>query len=250
MKRYGLIGYPLGHSFSQGFFTEKFRTEGLDGCGYSNYPLASIAELPDLIASQAELEGLNVTIPYKQAVIPYLDELDPRANEIGAVNCIRILRNGKEVVLKGYNTDMPGFEASLLDLIGERRPDALVLGTGGASKAVACALRRLNIRFHLVSRSGDGKEMLSYAGLTPEWIGKSPLIINTTPLGTFPHTESLPDIPYEAVGREHFLHDLVYNPAETAFLRQGRMRGATVKNGYAMLVGQAERSWEIWNGKE
>lgn len=246
MKKFGIIGYPLGHSFSQRYFTEKFRAEGLDDHVYDQYPLASIEEFPALIASVPEWVGLNVTIPYKQAVIPYLDELDPQARAIGAVNCIRISRTDGKAHLKGFNTDMPGFEASLREMLGDRRPDALVLGTGGASKAVACALERLGIRFRLVSRSGDGETILSYKEITPEWIAQTPLIVNATPLGTFPDVDTLPDIPYEALGRGHYLHDLVYNPAETAFMRQGRLRGATVKNGYAMLIGQAQDAWKVW----
>ena len=248
MKRFGLIGYPLGHSFSQGYFAEKFRREGLTGCVYENFPLESIADLPGLIAAHPDLCGLNVTIPHKQAVIPFLDELDPQAAEIGAVNCIGITRaaDGKPC-LKGYNADAWGFERSLLALIGNARPDALILGTGGASKAVAYVLARLEIAFRFVSRNGDGRTVLSYSGLTPELIAATPLIINTTPLGTFPNTDTRADIPYDAIGRGHFLHDLVYNPSETAFLREGRRRGAAVKNGYVMLTGQAERSWEIWN---
>ena len=249
MKRFGLIGYPLGHSFSRGYFTEKFRREGLSECVYENFPLASIGELPGLVASRPDLVGLNVTIPYKQAVIPYLDGLDPRAEEIGAVNCIKINRVGGRVCLKGYNADAQGFERSLLELLGARRPDALILGTGGASKAVAYVLSALGIAYRFVSRTGGG-EALSYTDLTPEIIAQTPLLIHTTPLGTFPDTETLPAIPYDGIGPGHFLHDLVYNPPETAFLREGRRRGAAVRNGYAMLVGQAECSWQLWNGDE
>jgi len=250
MKRFGLIGYPLGHSFSKGYFTEKFIREGFSEYAYENFPLEFIEELPGLIECNPDLEGLNVTIPHKQAVIPYLNELDPRAAEIGAVNCIKVTRSNGGVRLKGYNADAWGFEHSLLDMIGTQRPDALILGTGGASKAVAYVLTQLGISFHFVSRTGNGEHILSYHDLSPELITRTPLIINTTPLGTYPNTDTLPAIPYEAIGRGHFLHDLVYNPAETTFLREGRLRGATVKNGYAMLLGQAERSWEIWNGKE
>lgn len=246
MTRFGIIGYPLGHSFSQRYFTEKFAAEGLADHVYDKFPLASIDEFPALVASLPDLVGLNVTIPYKQAVIPFLDELDEQARRIGAVNCIRVSHTGGKILLKGYNTDMPGFETSLKELLGERRPDALVFGTGGASKAVACALERSGIRFRLVSRSGDGVNILSYNDLTSELIAETPLLINATPLGTFPDTDALPPIPYEGIGRGHFLHDLVYNPAETAFLREGRRRGAAVKNGYAMLLGQARDAWAVW----
>ena len=250
MKRFGLIGYPLGHSFSKGYFTEKFNREGFSEHVYENFPVEFIEELPGLIELHPDLEGLNVTIPHKQAVIPYLNELDSGAAEIGAVNCIKVIHGNGSTRLKGFNTDAVGFERSLLEMIGGLRPDALILGTGGASKAVAYVLTHLGIRFRFVSRTGNTEHILSYAELNLEIIARTPLIINTTPLGTSPNIESLPPIPYDGIGREHFLHDLVYNPAETAFLREGRLRGATVKNGYAMLVGQADRSWEIWNGRE
>lgn len=248
MRRYGLIGFPLGHSFSQAWFTRMFAENGIGDCVYENFPLESIGELPALIARRPDLHGLNVTIPYKEAVIPYLDEIDPQAAAIGAVNCIKITRTGDATRLKGYNADAWGFERSLLGMIGAGRPDALVLGTGGASKAVAHVLDKLGIAFRFVSRRANG-EILSYDDLTPATIEQTPLIVNTTPLGMSPHTGASPDIPYETIGKFHFLYDLIYNPAETAFLHKGRMRGATVMNGYSMLTGQAEKSWEIWNGE-
>ena len=250
MKRFGLIGYPLGHSFSKGYFIEKFIREDRPDSVYENFPLDSAGGLPELIASHPDLQGLNVTIPHKQAVLSCLDELDQQAAQIGAVNCIKITRSGGKIHLKGYNTDAWGFGRSLAEMLGKERPDALVLGTGGASKAVAYVLKQLGIRFRFVSRTGDGEAILSYEGLTPETIARTRLIVNTTPLGTYPDTGAMPAIPYDGIGRGHFLHDLVYNPSETAFLREGRVREAAVKNGYAMLVGQAERSWEIWNGTE
>lgn len=244
--RYGLIGFPLGHSFSRSFFTEKFQRERLQGVEYDNFPLASIEEVLPMIGANPDLQGFNITIPYKQAIFPLLDEVAPQARAIGAVNCVRIFRSGGGVILKGFNTDAYGFHRSLATMLGSIRPQALVLGTGGASKAVCYVLRELGIEYRLVSRSGGG-EILSYADLTPAQVAASRLIVNTTPLGTFPRIDTLPELPYEAISRGHFLHDLVYNPAETAFLHEGRLRGATVKNGYDMLLGQAERSWEIWN---
>lgn len=245
MKHYGIIGNPLGHSFSRGYFTEKSGRERLD-CVYDNFPIDRIELLHGLVDTHPDLVGLNVTIPYKQAVIPLLDGLDPQAEKIGAVNCIRIVRSGGKRCLIGYNTDASGFEHSLLSMLGDRRPEALVLGTGGASKAVAYVLMKLGIRFRFVSRNGQG-DILSYDELAPEVIANYKLIVNTTPLGTYPNVETRPQIPYEGIGNEHFLHDLVYNPAETAFMKQGRMRGAVVKSGYAMLIGQAEKAWEVWN---
>ncbi len=245
MKRYGLIGFPLGHSFSKGWFARMFAAEGRTDCVYENYPLASIDELPGMIAQNPDLEGFNVTIPYKEAVMPCLDELDPQAAAVGAVNCVKIVREGGEVRLRGYNTDVYGFRRSLLSMLGAARPDALILGTGGAAKAVVYVLENEGINYMMVSRrAGEGR--LAYEALTPELVERTPLIVNTTPLGMFPAVEVRPEIPYEAVGSGHFLYDLVYNPAETAFLHAGRVRGAAVMNGCAMLVAQAERSWEIW----
>ncbi len=249
MREFGLIGYPLGHSFSRGFFTQKFEKEGLIDCRYLNFPLESVTLAEELVREHPSLEGFNITIPYKQAIFPYLTSLDPEAREIGAVNCVKIRRNSEGVAeLTGYNTDAFGFRRSLLQMIGDRRPAALVLGTGGASKAVGYVLKELDIDFVNVSRrSSEGT--IRYEELTPRIVSERKLIVNCTPLGTFPQVEAKPDLPYDAIGQEHFLKDLVYNPAETAFLREGRLRGATVKNGYSMLVGQAERSWEIWNDK-
>ena len=246
MRRYGLIGWPLGHSFSQGWFSRMFHERGITGCVYENYPLESIDGLPALLRQHPDLYGFNVTIPHKEAILPYLDELDPQAAAVGAVNCAKVTRESGKIYLKGYNTDVYGFERSLFGMLGEKRPSALVLGTGGASKAVRFVLAHAGIAFQAVSRQGGG-ERLSYGELTPELVARTPLIINTTPLGMSPHTDARPAIPYDAVGPGHFLYDLVYNPAETAFLRAGRRHGATVMNGYAMLVAQAEKSWEIWN---
>ncbi len=245
MKRlYGLIGFPLNHSFSVRYFTEKFQRENLSEYEYRNFPLESIHELPNMLESHPELLGFNVTIPHKQRVIPYLTALNAEALEIGSVNCVKITPQG----LYGYNTDVYGFRKSLLELIGSQRPNALILGTGGASKAVCYVLRKLGIAHTLVSRnSGPGK--LSYEELSAETIRRHPLIINATPLGTFPNVTECPTLPYEAISSLHYLFDLVYNPPLTEFLRRGKERGATICNGYEMLQEQAEKSWEIWNTK-
>ncbi len=241
MKKYGLIGYPLGHSFSERWFREKFAREGIMDCSYTAMPIAHIGMLPELLAANPGLRGLNVTIPYKEAVMPYLTRLDDEARQVGAVNCVKI-ENGE---LTGYNTDVYGFRRSLLGLIGDQRPDALVLGSGGAAKAVAHVLRGLGMAYRIVSRRKSG-EGLAYDELTTEVIARHPLIVNTTPLGTYPAVDGCPALPYDGIGAGHFLYDLVYNPPLTRFLAQGAERGAATMNGERMLVGQAERSWEIW----
>ena len=242
MKTYGLIGYPLGHSFSARYFADKFTQEQIVDCQYLNFPIESIDRLPEMLEQEKNLRGFNVTIPYKQAVFAYLDDLSDEARAIGAVNCVKIGPNG----LKGFNTDAYGFSRSLLNLIGDRRPQALVLGTGGASKAVCYVLTQLGISHRLVSRQ-SGSNRLSYAEVTSELIHQTHLIINATPLGTFPNVKDCPDIPYQALGPDHFLFDLVYNPAVTEFLKRGTDQGAHTQNGYDMLIGQAEKAWEIWN---
>lgn len=245
VKIYGLVGYPLGHSFSQRYFTEKFAKEGIRDAEYRNFPLSSINELPGLLESTPGLCGFSVTIPYKEQVIPYLDGMDGEAEAIGAVNCVKIL-DGK---LYGYNTDAYGFRNSLLEFIGDERPGALVLGTGGAGKAVKYVLSGLGIGYKMVSRTaGSGK--LTYEELGEEIISNNKLIVNTTPLGTFPDIQKYPDIPYGFISDGHFLFDLVYNPSETEFMKRGKARGARTSNGYGMLTGQAERAWEIWQSPE
>lgn len=241
MKNYGLIGFPLTHSFSVRYFAEKFEKEGIKDASYQNFPLESIEELPDLIHNQ-KLDGFNITIPYKEAVIEYLDSVDTDAEAIDAVNCVKIT-DGK---LKGYNTDVYGFRESLKKFIGERSPKALILGTGGSSKAVSHALSELDIPYSFVSRRKKA-EWYTYADLTPAVLGTYQLIINTTPLGMFPNMDGFVPLPYEALTSEHFLYDLIYNPAETQFLKMGREHGAQTKNGLEMLHLQAERNWEIWN---
>lgn len=243
MRRYGLIGYPLTHSFSERFFTEKFQREGINDCTYSNFPIAEIDALPQVLADPA-LCGLNVTIPYKQQVIRFLHELSPVVEDIGACNCIRIKRGR----LGGYNTDVVGFERSLVRKLAPHHRKALVLGTGGASKAVGYVLRKIGIGYRLVTRhprpdTGD----LGYGEIDAGLLAEFPLIINTSPVGMYPRVDDCPGLPYEALGPLHYLFDLVYNPARTLFLQKGEAAGAVVENGYEMLVLQAEESWRIWN---
>ncbi|RPD40833.1 shikimate dehydrogenase family protein [Chitinophaga barathri] len=239
MRLFGLIGFPLSHSFSKGFFADKFRNESITGCHYENFPIPSIEEFPGLWAHHAELEGLNVTIPYKQAVIPYLDELSDAAKAIGAVNCIR-RKDGK---LTGNNTDVIGFSRSLQPLLQPQHTKALILGTGGAAKAVKYSLEQLGITYTEVSRSGP----VQYEALNETMMREHTLIVNTTPLGMYPNVNEAPPIPYEFTGAQHLFYDLIYNPAETQFMKNGAAQGAAVKNGHEMLVLQAEASWEIWN---
>lgn len=243
--RYGLIGRKLGHSFSEKFFGEKFETEKIDA-SYRPFQLATITELPALLENTPGLKGFNVTIPYKEEVMAYLDSIDREAEEVGAVNCVKIT-DGK---LRGYNTDVFGFRNSLIGFIGDSRPSAIVFGTGGAAKAVTHVLQKLGIDYISVSRGGkDGAMTYEDMAAAPGIVSSHKLLVNTTPLGMYPDVDAAPDIPYEAVTPDHYLFDLVYNPAETLFLKKGKSRGAHTINGYEMLVGQAERSWDIWTGK-
>jgi shikimate dehydrogenase len=238
---YGLIGYPLGHSFSQQFFTEKFRALGLHDHEYLNFPIEEISQLPDLIKDIPRLRGFNVTIPHKQRIMPLLDRIDDQAAAIGAVNCVSLL-DGK---LTGYNTDADGFKLSIKPFLENHYERALILGTGGSSRAVAYVLKQWGIPFHFVSRE-KRNGAISYADINPDSIQHFKLIINTTPLGMFPNVDASPPLPYEALGSSHFLYDLVYNPEETKFLQLGKLAGARTMNGMAMLRLQAEKSWEIW----
>lgn len=243
MKRFGLIGYPLGHSFSKKYFTEKFEREQLHDHAYELFPLQSIHELPGLVSSHPDLIGLNVTIPYKQAVLPYLDatRLPP---DLPASNCIKI-EDGK---LTGFNTDVIGFEKTFVPHLKPHHTRALVLGNGGATAAVLHVLNKFGIEYNVVSRKLHRGSTLTYDGLSSELIAEHTVIINTTPLGTFPEVDRCPDIPYESITSRHYLYDLIYNPAKTLFLLQGEKRGARIVNGYDMLEIQAEESWKIWNG--
>jgi shikimate dehydrogenase len=241
MRKFGLIGYPLSHSFSQKYFTEKFRQLQITDCSYELFPIEDIGGLKDIL-NDPELCGLNVTIPHKQSVIPFLHGRSAVVEEIKACNCIRI-ENGR---LYGHNTDTVGFEESLVRKLQPYHRRALVLGTGGASKAVEYVLRKLQIEYKSVSRNAAPGQ-LSYADVDEDMMYSHLLVINTTPLGMYPKVEECPPLPYEAIGAQHYLFDLVYNPARTLFLRNGEQRGAAVENGYDMLIGQAEESWRIWN---
>lgn len=247
MKRlYGLVGYPLGHSFSRAFFQEKFEREGIDA-SYENFEMASLDGLRQLIAEREELCGLNVTIPYKTEVIALLDELDDQAREIGAVNVIQITRHpGGQVWLKGYNSDIIGFTRSIAPLIGDDMRQALILGTGGASKAVYAGLKSLHIDATFVSRKRRGN-IIAYDDLTPELMASHRIVVNTTPLGMYPHTDECPHIPYEALTPGHLCYDLIYNPEVTRFLDLSARQGCTTKNGTEMLHLQALAAWDIWN---
>lgn len=242
MRKFGLIGKNISYSFSKAYFTEKFSRETLVNCSYENFDLQDISYFYKILKDK-ELRGLNVTIPYKEQVIPLLDTLDEMAEKIGAVNTIAILPDGR---LKGYNTDYLGFTQALKPLLHKDIHSALILGTGGASKAIAFGLSSLGINFRYVSRTPK-VNMLSYHDLTREIIKKNLLIIQSTPLGTFPNVKEKPDLPYHLLSEKHLLFDLVYNPAQTAFMKEGTARKAKVSNGLNMLIGQAEAAWEIWN---
>ena len=237
MRTFGLIGKTLVHSFSEGYFNKKFHTEDVNDAEYKNFELNNISEFTDLI-SKMKLSGLNVTIPYKESVIPFLDELTPKAKEIGAVNTIQF----KDNKLIGHNTDTIGFSQSIYPLLNERK-NALILGNGGASKAVQYALKTLNIKYKIVSR----KSSFDYSDISIKSIGYYDIIINTTPLGTYPKTADFPQIPYKQLNENHLLFDLIYNPIESTFLRFGKTRNCSIKNGLEMLEIQAESSWNIWN---
>lgn len=248
MDRYGLIGYPLAHSFSAQFFNEKFKQEKIDA-EYLNFEIEQIDDLPEIIALNTHLRGLNVTIPYKETVLDFLDDISPIAKKIGAVNVIKVqqlTKGSPDYQLKGYNTDYIGFKHSLKPLIDiNHHCKALVLGTGGASKAVCVALDALGVEWTYVSRRPK-QGAFTYSMLTRKMMEEYKIIINTTPLGTYPDVEDAPTIPYEALSSRHLLYDLVYNPAETAFLKKGNQMGAITKNGAEMLRLQALAAWSIW----
>lgn len=247
MAKFGLIGYPLSHSFSRKFFTGKFKNEGIDA-EYQNFEISDISLFPQVIKDNPDLVGLNVTIPYKTQIIPYLNEVDAEANEIGAVNVVKIDRmDDGSVKLIGYNSDIIGFQNSIAPLIEKKiHKKALILGTGGASKAVVKALNNLGIVAKYVSRSRENN-VLAYNELDKNVLKEYTVVINTSPVGTFPKIDEAPLIPYGCLTENHLLYDLVYNPEDTKFLRLGKLNGAKVKNGYEMLVLQALASWDIWN---
>ena len=245
MDKYGLIGVPLGHSFSRNFFNEKFENEGIKA-KYINFEIPQIEDLPEILASNPELKGLNVTIPYKQKVMAYLDELSPEAKAIGAVNVIRVSHKGKDVVLKGFNSDVIGFTKSIEPMLEPAHKKDLILGTGGASKAIEYGLKTLGLETLFVSRTKK-ENTITYEEVTPEIIKEYNVIVNCTPLGMYPKADTCPDIPYEAMDGHTILYDLIYNPDETLFLTKGSKYGATTKNGLEMLLLQAFASWEFWN---
>ena len=245
MDIYGLIGYPLGHSFSVGYFNEKFQNEGIDA-KYVNFEIPQIEMLEEVIASNPDLKGLNVTIPYKEKVISYLDNVSSEARTIGAVNVIRVIHKGRSVILKGYNSDVIGFTQSIEPRLEPYHKKALILGTGGASKAVNYGLKSLGLETVFVSRY-ERPGTIQYEKLTPDDIKEYNVIVNCTPCGMYPHSNKCPNLPYEAMDSHTLLYDLIYNPDETLFMYKGRKQGATVVNGLEMLLLQAFVSWEIWN---
>lgn len=246
MRKYGLIGYPLGHSFSRKYFGEKFKNNRIPDCSYENYPLDAINQLPDLLSNEPELCGLNVTIPYKSEVIRYLDSVDKEASEIGAVNVIKIGRSGGKIILSGFNSDITGIRDSIKPYMKNNLKNALVLGTGGSSRSVCYVLKSMGLTVKMVSRERR-EGVISYEDITPELISVSGLIVNTTPLGMYPAVDAKPDLNYSILGKNHILFDLVYNPEITKFLEAGLSQGCTVITGLKMLHSQAERAWEIWN---
>lgn len=248
MDKYGLIGYPLGHSFSTGYFNEKFQSEGIDAV-YENFEIASIENFPEVVDTNPKLKGLNVTLPYKEKVIAYLDMLSPEARAIGAVNVIKVIHKGKNTVLKGYNSDFIGFAKSIEPLLQDYHRKALILGTGGSSKAIDFALKSLGIKTKKVSRT-ERPDALRYEDITPDIIKEYNVIVNCTPCGMYPKADNYPQLPYEAMDEHNLLYDLIYNPDETMFMKKGMTRGAVVKNGLEMLLLQAFASWEFWHNQD
>lgn len=248
MDKYGLIGFPLGHSFSKNFFNEKFENENIDA-EYINFEIPNIEELVEILDVNPELRGLNVTIPYKEKVISYLDYISPEARAIGAVNVIRVTHKGNKLVLRGYNSDVIGFTKSIEPLLERFHRKALILGTGGASKAINYGLKSLGLETVFVSRY-KRPGTIQYEDITPEVIKDYNVIVNCTPVGMYPKVEECPLLPYEAMDNHTLLYDLIYNPDRTLFMQKGAEHGATVKNGLEMLLLQAFASWDFWNGKE
>lgn len=242
--KFGIIGKDISYSFSRKYFQEKFKKLGFDNYQYFNFDIPEIEEFPFLLYHREdEFRGLNVTIPYKEAIIKYLDEVESEAQKIGAVNTIRVTEDNQ---LIGYNTDVYGFQKSIEPLLKSHHKKALILGTGGASKAIAYVFNKLNIAYKFVSRS-ENENMLTYEMLDAEMMGEYSIIVNCSPIGTHPNVEEAPAIPYQYLSEKNLLYDLIYNPSETKFLREGKKQGASIKNGLEMLELQAEKSWEIWN---
>ncbi|MCK5781587.1 MAG: shikimate dehydrogenase [Flavobacteriales bacterium] len=243
MREYGLIGRNISYSFSEGYFSDKFKKLGISDCSYSTFDLSDISELKKLLKSKSDLKGFNITIPYKEEVIEFLDEIDESAKSIKAVNTVKIV-DGK---LIGYNTDTFGFRTSIKPFFEPQHRKALILGTGGAAKAIAFVLEQLGVSYLYVSRNPKSDNEVSYSELTKEAIANFPFIINCSPIGTFPNVDIAPEIPYEGIGDKHLLYDLVYNPKESLFLKKGKEMGAATVNGLSMLYHQAEEAWRIWN---
>ena len=248
MDKYGLIGYPLVHSFSKSFFNEKFQNEDIDA-EYINFEIKTIDDLPEVLATNPELKGLNVTIPYKEKVLSFLDYVSVEARAIGAVNVIRVESTGDDTFLRGYNSDVIGFTKSIEPLLESHHKKALILGTGGASKAVNYGLKSLGLETLLVSRF-ERPGTIQYKDVTPEVVKEYNVIVNCTPCGLYPHTDECPDLPYEAMDSHNLLYDLLYNPDETLFMKKGKEQGAMTKNGLEMLLLQAFASWDFWHGKD
>ena len=246
MKKFGLIGYPLGHSFSKNFFNEKFHSENINA-EYVNFEIPTIDEFPKVIAANPTLAGLNVTIPYKEKIISYLDELDKDAAAIGAVNVVKFEQNKGKLKLVGYNSDVLGFSQSIEPLLESYHTKALILGTGGASKAVYHGLKQLGLSTLFVSRSKHNGQTITYSELTPELMDEYKVVVNCTPVGMYPQADKCPEIPYECLTPKHLLYDLLYNPDTTLFMKKGEEQGAVVKNGLEMLLLQAFGAWDIWN---
>ncbi len=245
MRAFGLIGYPLSHSFSQKYFTEKFRKENIEGCSYQNFSIADVNEISSVLSPEPALCGLNVTIPYKEQIVPFLDFKNNIVEQINACNCIKII-DGK---LHGFNSDVVGFEISLKKKLEPYHNQALILGTGGAAKAVEYVMQKLDIDYKFVSRKSTSENIISYNELNEHIIQSRKLIINTSPVGMYPNVDAYPQIPYQAITPQHYLFDLIYNPEKTIFLKMGEEHGAMIENGYEMLVLQAEESWRIWNSE-
>ncbi|RTY98764.1 shikimate dehydrogenase [Flavobacterium sp. RSP49] len=242
-KRFGLLGRNISYSFSKGYFTDKFNNENFTGCTYENFDIPEITALPEILKNTLNLKGLSITIPYKETVIPFLDKLSKKAELIGAVNTIKITKKG---TLKGYNTDYYGFKKSLEPLLQPHHKKALILGTGGASKGVAFALDELGIPYTFVSREAK-ENAIEYNRINATTFDNYQIIINSTPVGTSPNVDAFPLIPYEFFTGKHIAFDLIYNPAETQFLKKAKQQGAQIKNGLDMLIFQAEKAWKIWN---
>jgi shikimate dehydrogenase len=248
MDKDGRIGYLLGHSFSISYYNQKFKDQHIDAV-YENFEIPSIDLLPEILDSNPNLKGLNVTIPFKQKVIPFLDNISPEARAIGAVNVIKVIHDGKKIKLKGYNSDVIGFTQSIEPMLERFHKKALILGTGGASKAIDYGLKSLGLETVFVSRY-ERPDTVQYQSITPEVVKEYNVIVNCTPLGMYPHTEECPLLPYEAMDNHTILYDLIYNPDETMFMKRGAEYGANVKNGLEMLLLQAFASWEFWHGKD